>query len=1008
MDIVISSDDQFTYTTPIFLLTALAGQTVSYGTGSDNGQTVTNGFDLNAGTGEPPLSSLSMDAPEALELPPFSTDFVAEIFKAIDIDNPDLIDLATDVFGSEAERLLHEIFNDESAIQSGLGALDEIFGGAPLGSVSGLVDQKLNDDDSANIVPVLTLIRRISDDVDTDSGLSIVIDAGDSFDFVVGATSVTKLLGQTVSYVSGENNQQTVVNGFDDQQAADLAAAGALNAPVAGSRDQIDETGTPDGDPTSETRNGVVAPAANTARTEAAEDADDDGFSIVIDTGDDFAFTVGDVDIVKMFGQTVSYTTGTSNVQTVTNGPVVTTATSENLPAAQTEGPSDPETFDTDTDTETEVDLPNILISTGDSFYFDVGDTSVTKMFGQTVSFLSGTNNTQTVTNGFVEEADQDSTALGVGALLNDDGASDGQLAAQDVDQDGDDGNEVDVLTLIADIIGDLEDPSAISIIIETGDNFYFDVGDTSITKMFGQTVSYLTGEDNTQTITNGFEATTDDEDNQSPATAYGLSAINLGDPVLNDLVAAEFEAEAEQLLADIASDDGVVTEVIGALDEVFAEAGLFGSVSGLIDDSLTDDGSDDVVAILELLDQIYDDFDTGPDLSIVIDSGDSFEFNVGTTTVTKMFGQTVSYATGEDLTQTVTNGFQADGDVPAVAVDNNDETPAQATVATPAAADLPAAAVPESTAEDDDRGGSQQEAGTRFGGWPRLERCGWPWQDDDDDPDDEEPDDEEPDDDADEPGNGFSVVIDSSNDVIFNVGDVDLVKMFGQTVSYVNGTNNQQTIGNGFIEINNQSLGDDDNASQPAGESGIPQDTMPTEAAQAAADVATSDGDDDQPTIFIDSGDNFVFNVGDVEIVKMFGQTVSYASGEDTTQTVTNGFVAEETGMFEEPSADDEGLASLFDPGLLAGDAGLGSDAGDETDDLLDILALVADIAGDRADGSDLSISIDAADDFTFNVGETDVVKMFGQTVSYVDGDDITQQIVNGPVIETDDVWIS
>lgn len=35
MEIVISSDGQFTYTTPIFLLTALAGQTVSYGTGSD-------------------------------------------------------------------------------------------------------------------------------------------------------------------------------------------------------------------------------------------------------------------------------------------------------------------------------------------------------------------------------------------------------------------------------------------------------------------------------------------------------------------------------------------------------------------------------------------------------------------------------------------------------------------------------------------------------------------------------------------------------------------------------------------------------------------------------------------------------------------------------------------------------------------------------------------------------------------------------------------------------------
>lgn len=1008
MDIVISSDDQFTYTTPIFLLTALAGQTVSYGTGSDNVQTVTNGSDLDVNSDEPLLSSLSLDALEARELPPFSTDFVAEIFKAIDIDSPDLIDLATGVFGSEAERLLHEIFNDESAIQSGLGALDEIFGGAPLGSVSGLVDQKLNDDDSADIIPVLTLISRIADDVDAGSGLSIEIDAGDSFDFVVGATSVTKLLGQTVSYVAGENNQQTIVNSLNDQQAADPAGAAAAGAPVSGSRDQIGETGASDGDPTSGTRNGGVAPAANTARREAAEDADDDGFSIVIDTGDDFAFTVGDVDIVKMFGQTVSYTTGTNNVQMVTNGPVITTAMSANAPAPQTGALSDAEPLDTDTDTDTEVDLPNILISTGDSFYFDVGDTSVTKMFGQTVSFLSGTNNTQTVTNGFVDENDQDGAVLEPGALVNDGARSDGQLATQDVDQDGNDGNEVDILTLIADIIGDLEDPSEISIIIETGDNFYFDVGDTSITKMFGQTVSYVTGEDNAQTGTNGFEATADDEDNQSPATAYGLSAINLGDPVLNELVAAEFEAEAERLLTEIASDDGVVTEVIGALDEVFAEAGLFGSVSGLIDDSLTDDGSGDVIAILELLDQIYDDFDTGPDLSIVIDSGDSFEFNVGTTTVTKMFGQTVSYATGEDLVQTVTNGFQAGGDVPAVTRDDDDETPAQAAQASSGAAAPAPMAVAEAAEEQDDWGSSQQEPRKGSGDWPRLERCGWPWQDDDPDPDDDEPDDDEPDDDTDDPGSGFSVVIDSSNDVFFNVGDVELVKMFGQTVSYANGTNNEQTIGNGFVETNNRSVGDDDTSGPSVGQSGTRQDTMPTATARTSTDAATSDGDGDQPTIYIDSGDNFVFNVGDVEIVKMFGQTVSYASGEDNTQSVTNGLVAEETGMFEEPSADDEGLAPLFDPGLLAGDAGFGPGASDETDNLLDILALVADIAGDRADGSDLTISIDAADDFTFNVGETDVVKMFGQTVSYVDGDDITQQIVNGPVIEADDAWIT
>jgi len=1016
MDIVISSDDQFTYTTQIFLLTALAGQTVSRGTGSNNVQTVTNGFELDADNTDPLLTSLSMDALEALELPPFSTEFVAEIFKAIDLDSPDLIDLTTDVFGSEAERLLHEIFNDESAIQAGLGALDEIFGGQPLGGVSGLVDQKLNDDDSANIIPLLTLISQISDDVDAGSGLSIVIDAGDSFDFVVGATSVTKLLGQTVSYVAGQNNQQTVVNGFDDQQAADPAGAAAPAEPVSGSRDQIGATDAPDDDPTAEARNGVIAPTANATRPEATEGADEDGFSIVIDTGDDFTFTVGDVDIVKMFGQTVSYATGTNNVQTVTNGPIVTAATSTNAPAPQTEDPSDAETPDTEAeagmDTDVEVALPNILISTGDSFYFDVGDTSVTKMFGQTVSFLSGTNNTQTVTNGFVEETSQDSDALGLESLVDNDGLSDGQMAAQDVDQDGDDGDEVDILTLIADIIGDLEDPSEISIIIETGDNFYFDVGDTAITKMFGQTVSYVTGEDNTQTVTNGFEATTDDEDGQSPsavsnAAAYGLSAINLGDPVLNELIAAEFEAEAEQLLTEIASDDGVVTEVIGTLDEVFAEAGLFGSVSGLIEDSLTNDGSDDVVAILELLDQIYDDFDTGPDLSIVIDSGDSFEFNVGTTTVTKMFGQTVSYATGEDLEQTVTNGSQVDtGQALAGPFDPRAERaqsvpdpvdarvdPAQTATANAYAATARPIAEFESPDTGDRAAASPHRAESKFGGWWGWGGCDW--FGDDDDPDDN---------DNDDPDTGFSVVIDSSNDVTFNVGDVELVKMFGQTVSYVNGENNEQTVGNGFVEIHNESPADPD---EPAGEGATPEDTTPA-AAPTSTDTEATDGNDDQPTIYIDSGDNFVFNVGDVEIVKMFGQTVSYASGEDNIQTVTNGLVAEDTGMLEEPSAVDEDLAPLFDPGLLAGDAEPGSGASDETDNLLDILALVADIAGDRADGSDLSISIDAADDFTFNVGETDVVKMFGQTVSYVDGDEITQQIVNGPVIAADDVWIS
>ena len=129
----------------------------------------------------------------------------------------------------------------------------------------------------------------------------------------------------------------------------------------------------------------------------------------------------------------------------------------------------------------------------------------IVKMFGQTVSYVSGENNTQSVING----ADVEVTEAVDGAAAEDDGSDLAEivdLAALSTDETQEDDSEeiAEILEMVLELLEEQEDSSNISIVINTGDSFYFDVGETTVTKMFGQTVSYVTGEDNAQVITNG------------------------------------------------------------------------------------------------------------------------------------------------------------------------------------------------------------------------------------------------------------------------------------------------------------------------------------------------------------------------------------------------------------------------------------------------------------------------------------------------------------------------
>lgn len=886
MQIQISAGDTFHYITPDFILTALVGQTITYGTGKDNVQVVTNGLE----------DSVDIDQirPEA-----FSTGFIEDVFDALQIDDPAMVDAAIDAFGFEAERLFAEVLADNSAIEEIIAALNEIFVIDGLAEAASEASDALQaEDDSLDIVAILGLADQIYQDLGTGTDFSISIDSGDSFDFDVGETTVTKLLGQTVSHVSGDNNQQTIVNGFDTE------ATGS--------------GGSSDGD-------SAAATAASSAEAESSQA----GFSIVIETGDDFTFNIGETSVVKMFGQTVSYISGDDNDQTVTNGPAILGDASASQSAAD-----DVSNVSQAAATEVEAELPNILITTGDSFSFDLGTTSITKMFGQTVSYVAGDHNVQTVTNGI--SVDTVPTVSSASATLEDPQPSVEELFGSSVANGESSGGAdpdkiIEILTKVADIVGKLEDPTDVSIVIETGHNFFFNIGEAEVTKMFGQTVSYVAGDRNDQTVTNGFDVTDDGDGQFSDFGNIDFAAMDIDDTQQVQALASEFGEEAEQLLDDILTDGSAIAEVVAALDDIFSQSDL-GSISDLIDERQNDDDSTDMVAILELVRQIRNDLAAGSELSILIESGDDFEFNIESTSVTKMFGQTVSYVNGSDNQQTVVNGFE-------VTTGDASEATTESSLTSPGAA---ASQIDESSEDGAD--------------------------------------------------DGFSIVIDAGDNFVFNVGTADIVKMFGQTVSYAAGTNITQSVINGFsadLDGSAASLQEQDH------------ETRMDEA--AVFPIEDAQDEDDTPNILIEANDTYTFDVGDVEIVKMFGQTVSYASGRDITQDVGNGFeTSDDTSDSFEVSfwSDESGTDSTS--------IEFGDDDPTNSDRAIEALTLVAELIGDAEDPSEFSIAIQSGNDFGFDVAEADVVKLYGQTVSRADGTDGTQDVEDGPVADPGGHFIS
>lgn len=886
MQIQISAGDTFHYTTPDFILTALVGQTITYGTGKDNVQVVTNGLE----------DSVDIDQirPEA-----FSTRFIQDVFGALQVDDPAVVDAAIDAFGFEAERLFAEVLADNSAIEEVIAALNEIV------VIDGLVEAAAEaadalqaEDDSLDIVAILGLADQIYQDLGTGTDFSISIDSGDSFDFTVGETTVTKLLGQTVSHVSGDDNRQTIINGFDNDATGSGGSSGG---------------------------NSAAATAASTAEAASSQA----GFSIVIDTGDDFTFDIGETSVVKMFGQTVSYISGDDNDQTVTNGPAILGGSSESQSSTD-----DVSNVSQAAATEVEAELPNVLITTGDSFSFDLGTTSITKMFGQTVSYVAGDHNVQTVTNGI--SVDTDPTVSSASATLEDPQPSVEELFGSSVANSESSGGTdpdkiIEILTKVADIVGKLEDPTDVSIVIETGHNFFFNIGEAEVTKMFGQTVSYVAGNRNDQTVTNGFDVTDDGDGQFSDFGNIDFAAMDIDDTQQAQALASEFGAEAEQLLDDILTDGSAIAEVVAALDDIFSQSDL-GSISDLIDERQNDDDSTDMVAILELVRQIRNDLAAGSELSILIESGDDFEFNIESTSVTKMFGQTVSYVNGSYNQQTVVDGFE-------VTTGDASKSTTDSSLTSPGAA---ASQIDESTEDEAD--------------------------------------------------DGFSIVIDAGDNFVFNVGTADIVKMFGQTVSYAAGTNITQSVINGF------------SADLDGSTAGLQEQDHETRMDEAVVfPIEDAQDEDDTPNILIEANDTYTFDVDDVEIVKMFGQTVSYASGRDITQDVGNGFEA------GDDTSDSSDVSFWSDEsGTDSSSIEFGEDDTSNSDRAIEALTLVAELIGDAEDPSEFSVAIQSGNDFGFDVAEADVVKLYGQTVSRADGTDGTQDVEDGPVADPGGHFVS
>jgi hypothetical protein len=437
---------------------------------------------------------------------------------------------------------------------------------------------------------------------------------------------------------------------------------------------------------------------------------------------------------------------------------------------------------------------------------------------------------------------------------------------------------------------------------IISGDVFDFDVPIFTLTGLFGQTVSYTTGQNNTQAVNNGPALDVSSTSTGFSSTFFEdlLTSLGIEDETIIDTVTTAYEEGASDLIEEIVSDDSVVAEIIAALDEMLAGFSLSGSTFDLT--SGTTGTNLDTPAVLGAIDLLQEAIGTDTGLSITINSGDTFNFNVGDTEIVKLFGQTVSYVSGENNDQTVVNGSEVEvssvatqGVAPAE-TSSKDSTESYGFAGSSGSSELQTTANEESSYASEGASGAPDLGFLGDGNDLQF------WIENVDSPDagaDDEP----------------TIVINSGDTFYFDVGSVEVVKMFGQTVSHVSGQINVQTVVNGRSVVSSESQGVAEGNTTIEQAAAAKTDVASTDDAETNEIVAILDqladlleGQDvgSSFTIDIETGDAFNFDVGNVAIVKMFRQTVSYVTGEGNVQDVTNGASGEITtgSLATEPSS--------------------------------------------------------------------------------------------------------
>ncbi|GAB5467444.1 MAG: hypothetical protein Kilf2KO_04740 [Rhodospirillales bacterium] len=957
MTIKILASDLLNFNAPTAEVVALFGQTSSHAIGLRNTQSVLNGSRLDFSE----QLSLNQSA-ESADPTSNGADLPVLAVGSIGLGNGWL----SEVYADQIEDFVKDIFSDP-------GAFEEI-----VENVGGTVLQSFLDSGSASedqgaavgfgasdIVDILTFLEGFVTFHDSEDALSIVINTGDTFNFNVGDIDIVKMFGQTVSYVAGVDNQQTVINGgnlVDRTVDSGLSAAAARPAASEARQPLL-----PD-EESAQVPDRVPAQALNTPKdlpTAAAGvsvvPASASSPSIIINSGDSFDFDVGDVSIVKMFGQTVSYLDGFNNTQTVVDGASISAAGQGSLEATgkrepgraeaassgKTDGSDDLDSGSTapkqagqsgkaskeaddrnggqdpsqpsgrpavseKSEAETTSDQGiSIAIDTGDSFDFDVGDVNVVKMAGQTVSYASGIENQQSVVNGPVVLSETDSSTAAEKVSGSDGKAREETASSTSQAPSG----HRETQSASASDIKAQAASGGVSIKIDTADSFDFEVGgDTDIVKLFGQTVSHVKGAENTQSVTNGSVAEVE------PSTQADLEAASSKGQTTSESASTAPLDVIEDVLEDIGIDDdafieetvaGFTDEVQSLIEEIFAEESVVSEVTGVFDELIGDLGSG--ASVSELLDQRLEDDDYA-ELEAVVAEVNQYRDRLDD---------------GDDLTVDIRTG-------------------------------------------DD-----------------------------------------------------FSFTVDDS---------VEVTKMFGQTVSLLEGEGSEQTIVNGSVvetssaaktltaSESDPSLGEARQApgARDLGLAAPKTLTVRGDDVETGDRLEAADGALTAPSIVINSGASFDVEVESANIVKLFGQTVSYLDGANLDQTVINGNVvdgeSEENSLADSAQEDwrlDPGLAEIargleaYRPEAGQDEASLAllqSESDDsEIDEIGGILEAAFDFLDSTGDDRSISIVIDSRDTFNFNVGEVTVAKMFGQTVSYAIGANNVQSVVNGTVLDVD-----